>query len=276
MKKLVTMSVTASMILASVAAGNLFAEDANVTAPKQEKAQAQKKVRVGDVSPEEASKLVEKFNFISKNPGMRFVKGQKLDKFVQLMFEAPNGQRFEAIVIPDSDYIIVGRVFDSSGSPQLLPADMAKVEEGAAFKIGSGPKTVYLVTDPECPYCRDLEERMSKNEKLESEYTVKIIPMPLSFHKNARQMFRYILAGKDDQERAKRMREVMSGKDSAWKEFKPSDEERRKLDEIIDRGIEAAKELGARGTPSTFDEKGNQISPFVLLSEDQRPKPPRP
>jgi len=166
----------------------------------------------------------------------------------------------------NSDALIFGKAIDlKTGKEISLPKNMNIVKEGVAFKIGHGPKKLYLVTDPECPFCRRMEKNLPKN--FEDKYTVNVIPMPLSFHKHAKQMYYYILAGKNNQEKAKRMKDVMTGKDLNWQNYKPSQKELEKYNKIIRNGYKAARELGARGTPSVFDEKGNPINYMELLKK---------
>ena len=231
------------------------------------------------VSAQEFKQMVEPYDFISKNPGLKFVRGEKRDKFAQILMEAPNGQRFEIVVIPGSKFLVVGRVFDKTGQSVNLPADMNVVKSGVAFTVGKGPKELYLVTDPQCPYCQRLEEQLEKNPAVTEEFSIHIIPLPLSFHKNARPMFYYILSGKTDEEKAKRMKEVMVERSDAWQKAKISEEDKRKMEAIIAKGEEAAKELGARGTPAMFDASGKQIDPYAIANYKPKEKgamPPMP
>ena len=124
------------------------------------------------------------------------------------------------------------------------------------FTFGKGDKDIYIVTDPECPFCRMLEKQ--KKDILAKNYKVHVILMPLSFHKNAKAMSYYILAGKTDKERAKRMSEVLEGS-NAWKNFHPTKEQIKKFEEELKKAKKAAMELGARGTPSVYDKDFNQI-----------------
>lgn len=242
-----------------------------VAATLAQNAMAIEKAPQTQVTKQEYQTMVQNFDFISKNPGLKFVRGEKRDKFAQILMEAPNGQRFELIIVPGSKYVIVGRVFDKNGQSVSLPADMSIVKKGVAFKRGTGPKKVYLVTDPQCPFCQRLEQTMAKNPEALKEFTIEIIPMPLSFHRNARPMLYYILSGKTDAEKAKRMHEVMvEGKDT-WKNAKISEEEKKKIDEMIARGEAAAKELGVRGTPSMYDENGKQINPYSVANFHKQP-----
>ena len=105
-----------------------------------------------------------------------------------------------------------------------------------------------------------LEERPRLIKKnLKKNYRVHVILFPLSFHKNAKAMSYYILAGKTDEEKDKRFREVLGGSD-VWKNYKPSKEEKAKFDRMLNTAKKAVEELGARGTPTVYDKDFNRIN----------------
>ena len=131
------------------------------------------------------------------------------------------------------------------------------------FTFGEGDKDIYIVTDPECPFCRLMEKQ--KKDILKKNYRVHVILMPLPFHKYAKAMSYYILAGKTDQERAKRMSEVLEGSNK-WKNFHPTKEQIQKFNQELKNAKKAANELGAQGTPSVYDSNFNPI-PWPELGE---------
>ncbi len=61
---------------------------------------------------------------------------------------------------------------------RLSPAELKKLEEVVAFTAGQGPKTLYLVTDPDCPFCKRMEKVLDSLLK-EGQITVKVILYPL-------------------------------------------------------------------------------------------------
>jgi len=186
------------------------------------------------------------------------LKGTKKDGFYIIEVETPRGKGL-IYMTADKKYTIIGRVINNQTKKPLLPnfpknADVVK--KGVMFTFGSGNKDIYLVTDPECPFCRMMEKQ--KKDVLEKNYRVHVILYPLPFHKNAKAMSYYVLAGKTDKERAQRMKEVLSGSD-AWKNYRPSAEEKAEFDKQLALGKKAVDELGARGTPSVYDENFNPI-----------------
>ena len=185
------------------------------------------------------------------------LKGTLKDNFYIIELDTPRGKGL-IYVTKDKKYTIIGRVIDKNGKPLIpnFPKNANIVKEGVLFTFGKGDKDIYLVTDPECPFCRMMAKQ--KHNLLEKNYKVHVILMPLPFHKNAKAMSYYILAGKTDKEKAKRLKEVLEGS-NAWKNFHPSKEEVKKFNEELAKSKKAANELGAQGTPSVYDKNFNSI-----------------
>ena len=188
------------------------------------------------------------------------------DSFYIIEIDTPRGKAL-IYVTKDKKYTILGKVIDKNGKILIpnFPKNAKIINEGVVFTFGNGNKEIYLVTDPECPYCRMLEKQ--KKDILAKNYKVHVILMPLPFHKNAKAMSYYILAGKTDNERAKRMQEVLAGS-NAWKNFHPSKEEIAKFENELKKSKKAAIELGAQGTPSVYDKDFNPIE-WPNLGEKQ-------
>ena len=185
-------------------------------------------------------------------------KATKKDGFYIIELDTPRGKGL-IYITADKKYTILGRVLKKNG--QMLIPDFPKhaeiIKKGVMFTFGSGHKELYIVTDPECPFCREMEKE--KRELLAKNYTVHVILMPLPFHKYAKPMSYYILAAKTDKERAKRMKQTLLG-GNEWKKFHPTKEEIKKFNKELAKGKKAANELGAQGTPSVYDKNFNPIS----------------
>ena len=186
------------------------------------------------------------------------VRGIKKDGFYIINIKTTRGSG-NIYITEDKEYTIVGDVINNKSQKPLtakFPINEKIVKEGVSFTFGKGDKEIYLITDPECPYCKMLEKE--KKEILENNYTVHVILYPLSFHKDAKAMSYYILSGKDDKEKSKRLKEVLEG-NNTWKNYKPTIEEKEKLDNILNKAQKAVEEIGARGTPTIYDKDFNQI-----------------
>jgi len=180
------------------------------------------------------------------------------DGFYLIELITPRGKGL-IYVTKDKKYTIIGRVLKNNGEILVpnLPKNAEIIKKGVMFTFGEGKKDIYIVTDPECPFCRILEKE--KKDILKKNYRVHVILMPLPFHKHAKAMSYYILAGKTDKEKAKRMSEVLEGS-NAWKNYHPTKEEIKKFNKELETAKKAAEELGARGTPSIYDKNFNSIN----------------
>ncbi len=103
------------------------------------------------------------------------------------------------IIYTDSQgsYLMTGQVFRVSDGinitrealaslNRLSPDDMKRINRLTAFSAGSGKKIVYLVTDPQCPFCKRAESILSSLVD-SKEITLKVLLFPLRFHKGAKE-----------------------------------------------------------------------------------------
>lgn len=225
------------------------------------------------ITPEQEKQLKESFPELIGKQGIKINKGVDHGKFIQVELEVqtPRGpQQFEVHSVKGSDVLFAGNAYDKSGKKFELPKNGELIKKGVAMTNGN-PKgeAIYLVTDPECPYCKKFEENM--DPEAAKKYAINIIPMPLSFHKNAVPMFYWILSGKDKKEVQDRFHAVMVKNDKSWEKFTPSEAEKTKLDEKIKNGMNAAMELKAGGTPSVFDKDFKQMDLSQLMKKTVAP-----
>jgi thiol:disulfide interchange protein DsbC len=190
--------------------------------------------------------------------GIVKVRGTQKDGFYIIEIKTPRGKG-DIYITKNEKYTILGRVIDNKTKKILtahFPVNAKIVKEGVLFTFGHGKKVIYLVTDPQCPFCRMMEKE--KKNILAKDYTVHVILFPLPFHNHAKAMSYYILAGKTDAEKAKRLQAILSGSNE-WKNFHPTKAQIKKFNEELAKARKAVEELGARGTPSVYDKNFNQI-----------------
>jgi len=189
--------------------------------------------------------------------------------FVRIEAKSKRGSRvLTAFVDKNTSSVYFGNGFDKDGSLITFPADPTIVKDGISFSYGNGKKEIYLVTDPECPYCAKFEREM--NGKL-SDYRVHVILYPLPFHKKAPAMAEWIMQGKDDIERHKRFKDIMLNRSKEYKSLiknpkKPFAYSVNTKESIL-RAKKAVAELSAKGTPMVFDASFKQVPKSALLSK---------
>jgi len=179
------------------------------------------------------------------------------DNFYIIEIDTPRGKGL-IYVTKNKKYTIIGRVLKSNGQMLIpnFPKNAEIIKKGVLFTFGKGKKEIYLVTDPQCPFCRMMEKE--KKAILAKDYKVHVILMPLPFHKYAKAMSYYILAAKTDAQKAKRLQDILSGSNE-WKNFKPTKQQKAEFDKELQNAKKAAMELGAHGTPSVYDKNFNPI-----------------
>ncbi len=192
--------------------------------------------------------------------------------FVKAEGKSQNGsQKVMVFVDKKTGMVYFGNAADKEGKLLRFPSDVKVIRDSVSFSYGSGKKEIYLVTDPECSYCK----RFEKNAKGKlNDYTVHVILFPLSFHKNAPAMVEWIMQGKDDKEKAERFEKIMldGSKEysslikDAKKPFNYSDDTKASME----KSIKAVLELDVRGTPSVFDNSFNPVSPEKLFGIKQK------
>jgi thiol:disulfide interchange protein DsbC len=190
--------------------------------------------------------------------GIIKVRGVKKDGFYIINIQTKRGAG-NIYITADKKYTIIGRILNNKNGSILqanFPVSKKVVEKGISFTFGKGKKDLYVVTDPECPFCRMMEKETKDN--LSKNYKVHVILFPLPFHKHAKAMSCYILAGKNDTERAKRFKETLLG-GNQWKNYKPTKKELQKCMQELQKSKKAAIELQAKGTPSVYDKNFNSI-----------------
>jgi thiol:disulfide interchange protein DsbC len=160
--------------------------------------------------------------------------------------------------------IYIGSGYDKEGRAITFPKDAQIIKEGVAFSYGIGSKEIYIITDPECPYCSRFEKAV--NGKL-NDYTVHVIFFPLSFHKKAPAMVEWIMLGKDDVAKKERYEKIMLQGSTAYNTLIKDDKKPFVYSEAVrpmmKKMYEAVLELNVRGTPAIYDKN------FNLLEQDQ-------
>jgi len=195
---------------------------------------------------------------------------EKPESYVlKLEARSPQGsQIITAFLDKKTSELYIGSAYDKDGKAITFPKDAKVVKEGVSFSYGKGSKDIYIVTDPECPYCSKFEKAIAG--KLD-DYTVHVILFPLSFHKKAPAMVDWIMMGKDEAGKKERFEDLMLKGSNKYteliKDAKKPFVYSSATQEKMEKSNKAAMELNVRGTPAIYDAN------FDPLSQDQLLKP---
>jgi thiol:disulfide interchange protein DsbC len=243
---------------------------------------------------------LEKTVTLFKNQNVKISKGY-FDKdmgiyALKTYVQTPRGKaKVPAFVVEGKDIVIVGAVYDKDGKKLSFPKDVKAIKNGVLFSSKGNEKKLYVVTDPECPFCKRLEKE--KGDKLKK-LKVHFILYPLNIHPKAKAIVAWIVKSKNEDEAYKRYKSVMKGNKDWIKDLKfdekTLDADLRKFNNYITKetltedetkylvsklgdknavdkvraylkaSSAAMDELGARGTPSVYDNnfKSVNISTF--------------
>ncbi len=211
---------------------------------------------------------------VLQSPALTIRDGIDKDSVYFLKLEAKSqrgSQMITAFVDKKTGAVYFGNGVDKEGKPMAFPKEAQVIKDGISFSYGTGKKELYIVTDPECPYCVKFEKAL--DGKLD-DYTVHVILFPLSFHKNAPVMVEWIMEGKNDAEKRERFEQLMLKKSTTYKSlikdpkkpFKYSVQTQEKMNKTL----KAVQELDVRGTPMTYDSSFNELPRSVLFGAEKK------
>lgn len=193
---------------------------------------------------------------------------EKPDSYIlKLLAKSAQGSQFLTVFLDkNTSEIYIGSGYDKEGKQITFPKDVQTIKKGVAFSYGSGTKEIYLITDPECPYCVRFEQAV--NGRL-SEYTVHVILFPLPFHKNAPAMIEWIMQGKTDAEKKEKFEALMLKGSTEYralvKDNKTPFVYSPAVEAYIQRSELASMEFNMRGTPAIYNADFEPMAQSQLL-----------
>ena len=208
-----------------------------------------------------------KENKVLQNPVLS-IKGA-IDKpgsyVLKIEARSPRGsQLLSAVLDKKTGELYIGTAYNKEGQLMAYPKDAQAIKEGVAFSYGDKGKDIYLVTDPECPYCSRFEKAAAG--KL-GDYKVHVILMPLSFHKKAPAMIEWIMQGKDDAQRKERFEKLMLEGSTDYKTLIKDAKKPFIYSDAVGAHMKKVQtstmELDVQGTPAIYDEH------FMPVSQEQ-------
>ena len=151
-------------------------------------------------------------------------------------------------------YFLFGSVYDMQTRQDLTAPkrealnkiDVTKLPLADAFisKRGNGARTIYVFTDPDCPYCKKLEPELAKLDNV----TIYTFMFPIdSLHPDARNKAESVWCNKDKQ--------------GAWNNLMLNGQvpESKKCANPVERNIALAEKLNIRGTPFLMSADGRSL-----------------
>lgn len=169
------------------------------------------------------------------------------------VYEVVMGQNV-AYVDQSGRYFFFGRMFDMQTQQDLTTGklddanriDMAQLKKEDAIKTvkGNGKRTLYVFSDPDCPFCKQLE----KNLVGLNDVTIYTYLFPLeSLHPDAKRKAVAVWCAKD--------------KAKAWDELmnKGSEAKGGSCANPVDRNIALAERFGITGTPTLIAADGRKM-----------------
>ena len=148
---------------------------------------------------------------------------------------------------PDG-YLMFGELWTKEGKSltaetreKVLAEKVKDIPLDKALKIGSGPRQVIEFTDPDCPFCRKVDEYLAKR----TDVTRYVFFFPLrKIHPDSEKKARYILSHK---EKENAFREVFSGS----MDGKPVPQEENSSTRLEEME-KVAQSIGVQGTPAIW------------------------
>ncbi|MBC2693542.1 MULTISPECIES: DsbC family protein [Pseudomonas] len=171
------------------------------------------------------------------------------------IFEITMGKNI-AYTDAEGRYLMFGSLYDMQTRQDLTAPKRAAAEKVDVSKFpladaftrvkGDGSRKIYLFTDPDCPYCHDLENKIFTQLENVTIYTF-IFPIE-SLHPQAKAKAESIWC-LPEADRAVAWDNMMKG-------VMPASS---KCANPIDRNIGLAESLGVQGTPTMFSEDGRKM-----------------
>ena len=118
---------------------------------------------------------------------------------------------------------------------RLTPEELRQIGALSAFTLGQGKKVIYLVTDPQCPFCKQAESLIKKLIQRE-DLSVRFIFFPLDSHKGSKEQCISILCDNKG----------IEGFDSGYRSDNQCAEEKKK----VNNSISFLRKKGINSTPT--------------------------
>lgn len=196
-------------------------------------------------------------------PGTKFTSIKKSN--VQGLYLVQMGRQV-AYTDSSGQYFLFGHMFDMASKSDLTQGyidqlgpervDLSGLKEEDAIHFGSGSQKLIVFSDPDCPYCKQLEKELLNLQGVE----ILLYPFPIAqLHPNAVSVSKRIWCATD--------------RGNAWRDYLLSgkldvpSQQSANCATPIERNIESAARLGINATPTLISSDGRIASGTRSASE---------
>lgn len=176
----------------------------------------------------------------------------------EVVVEGPRGPAV-VYVSGKGEYLLVGELLDVKRQRNLTGERMDKLTAvqfdslplNQAIKIvqGNGARRLAVFSDPDCPYCRKVEQELAKLKDV----TLYMFPYPLPMHPDAGRKSKLVWCSKD---RAQAWRDMMLN--NRLPEATKSD-----CDHPVDKNLALGQRLRIDGTPALIFADGRRVPGYM-------------
>jgi len=193
----------------------------------------------------------------------------------------------DLFVTGDKKMVVFGQAFSASTGKQiyskmradaqkkaLTPTpytyDMTVFDKLTPFSLGDGKDDYYLFTDFDCPFCKQLEQKLGKIKK---EITLRILPFPLEgLHPYSKpKALKFMEMSTDKQVELVKLHKLSEIKfkeytprESTKKQLKAISDEFQKLGQVIKEHTPTFRGLG---TPTLINNSGKKVDINILFEK---------
>ena len=234
---------------------------------------------------------LEKFNEIEafKDKNFQLIKAKELSGGNFLVHGIARGKNgfvgIDILVSRDLKYMSIGRTVDTATNEHLqLELSSKEIEAVKEFKekyilpsfdkdkeiapivYGEGDIEFFLFTDPDCPFCKNLEKQF-REKGLKKQFKVYIFPIHLNIRGHQIKTIEYILS-QTKKKRGEAMSNLMMGNTKDFDEFKSTPETKKRVKEWLKKMNSLEKYYSIRGTPTLIDQYGADVKNKSILFKE--------
>jgi len=148
--------------------------------------------------------------------------------------------------------------------------DLSKIPKEHLVTYGNpaAKMTVYVVTDPECPFCAKFDTEMKKVLKSRKDVKFEIILFPLPFHKHAQKIVQRVVCEKSVNKKKEILEESFEAvRNRDEKRLKELGKECKEGKDVIQKHFKFGSDVGIGGTPAIIFPYGIMVSGWMTADQ---------